>query len=208
MGIASTGSQAAGGGFSSSTIPGSSGPAAPASGTKYGGFGSEDIAKFGYNKSDQFGGGPYDPYTKTQSTTTGTTSNAAKADKKPQNKKALDAESDDDSDSDQSSVDSDDSEAQRKKKKRDERKAKKAAAAKAALEPAKTEEAKTEAPKPAPLGGLGAAPKAGRTFQGTQPVAQAEPKPQAQAPAPQAPAASGGGLLDLLGGNDTSQANP
>jgi hypothetical protein len=41
-------------------------PAAPASGTKYGGFGSEDIAKFGYNNSEQFGtSGPYDPYTKT-----------------------------------------------------------------------------------------------------------------------------------------------
>lgn len=66
MGIASSGSQGPSGGFSSSSIPGSSGtPAAPASGTKYGGFGSEDIAKFGYNNSDQFGGGPYDPYTKT-----------------------------------------------------------------------------------------------------------------------------------------------
>jgi hypothetical protein len=181
MGIASTSSQGApAGGFSTTTATGSSsGPAAPASGTKYGGFGSEDIAKFGYNKSDQFGGGPYDPYTKTQSTTTGTTSKPDKV-VKPQNKKALDADSDDESsDSDKSSIDSDDSDAQRKKKKRDEKKAKKAAAAKAALEPAKTEEVKTEAAKPAPLGGLGQAPKAGRTFQGTQPVvvAPSQPKP-------------------------------
>lgn len=180
MGIASTSSQGApAGGFSTTTATGSSsGPAAPASGTKYGGFGSEDIAKFGYNKSDQFGGGPYDPYTKTQSTTTGTTSKPESIVKKPQNKKAIDVDSDDESsDSDKSSIDSDDSDAQRKKKKRDERKAKKAAAAKAALEPAKTEEVKTEAPKPAPLGGLGQAPKAGRTFQGTQPAAPAQPAP-------------------------------
>jgi len=41
--------------------------AAPASGTenKYGGFGSEDIAKFGYNNQEQFGTSCYDPYTKT-----------------------------------------------------------------------------------------------------------------------------------------------
>lgn len=44
--------------------------AAPASGTgsQYGGFGSEDIAKFGYNNEDKFGeSGAYDPYTKDQS---------------------------------------------------------------------------------------------------------------------------------------------
>ena len=40
--------------------------AAPASGSnKYGGFGSEDIKKFGYNNAEAFGTGPYDPYTKT-----------------------------------------------------------------------------------------------------------------------------------------------
>ena len=34
-------------------------------GSQYGGFGSEDIAKFGYNNEDKFGsGGCYDPYTK------------------------------------------------------------------------------------------------------------------------------------------------
>ena len=68
MGISSTGSAGIGnqGASGSSNVN----PAAPASGTKYGGFGSEDIAKFGYNKPEQFGVGPYDPYTKTQSTTT------------------------------------------------------------------------------------------------------------------------------------------
>ena len=73
MGISSTGSTGTGNyGGSSSGIGSTShvNPAAPASGNKYGGFGSEDIAKFGYNNNDQFGGGPYDPYTKTQSTTT------------------------------------------------------------------------------------------------------------------------------------------
>jgi len=52
MGISSSGSQGPAGGFSSAGIGSSGTPAAPASGTKYGGFGSEDIAKFGYNNSD------------------------------------------------------------------------------------------------------------------------------------------------------------
>jgi hypothetical protein len=40
-------------------------PAGPASGSnKYGGFGSEDIKRFGYNNAEAFGTGPYDPYTK------------------------------------------------------------------------------------------------------------------------------------------------
>jgi len=39
--------------------------AGPASG-KYGGFGSEDIAKMGYNNENKFSA-PYDPYTKGQS---------------------------------------------------------------------------------------------------------------------------------------------
>lgn len=60
MGISSSGNQGVsggGGGMSS---------AGPASGNKYGGFGSEDIAKMGYNNEEQFGtSGPYDPYTKT-----------------------------------------------------------------------------------------------------------------------------------------------
>ena len=45
----------------------SAGSAAPASG-KYGGFGSEDIAKLGYGKEGQFNQA-YDPYTKAQSAT-------------------------------------------------------------------------------------------------------------------------------------------
>ena len=170
MGIASSGSQAPAGGFSSSGMGSGGTPAAPASGNKYGGFGSEDIAKFGYNNSDQFGGGPYDPYTKTQSTTTGVTAAAAKPAKKEGGKKALDADSDDESDSDESSVDSDDSEAQRKKKKRQDKKAKKNAAKTVAATPAQ-EEVKKDAPKAAPLGGLGQVPKAGRVFQGTPQVA-------------------------------------
>ena len=49
----------------------SAGPASGSeAGNKYGGFGSEDIAKFGYNNEEKFGTGAYDPYTKTQSTTT------------------------------------------------------------------------------------------------------------------------------------------
>ena len=39
--------------------------AGPASG-KYGGFGSEDIARLGYNNENKFSA-PYDPYTKGQS---------------------------------------------------------------------------------------------------------------------------------------------
>ena len=96
-------------GTSGGMSSGHSGPAAPASGTKYGGFGSDDIAKFGYNKSDQFGTGPYDPYTKTQSTTT---QPAPAKDKKEERKKPARDDSDDDSDdSSDSDVDSDDSEA-------------------------------------------------------------------------------------------------
>ena len=41
------------------------GSAGPASG-KYGGFGSEDIKRLGYNQEGQFSA-PYDPYTKGQS---------------------------------------------------------------------------------------------------------------------------------------------
>jgi hypothetical protein len=40
------------------------GSAAPPSGDKYKGFGSEDIARMGYNDSNKFGQpAPYDPYT-------------------------------------------------------------------------------------------------------------------------------------------------
>lgn len=100
--------------------------AAPASGNKYGGFGSEDIAKFGYNNEEKFGTGPYDPYTKGQSVDT---SKSLSAQKKEETKKQKQGESDDDSDSDLSSIDSIDSDATKKKKKR--RLKKKAKAAKA-----------------------------------------------------------------------------
>jgi hypothetical protein len=45
-----------------------SGPAGPASGQdqKYGGFGSADINRMGYNNSEQFGSSVYDPYTKSE----------------------------------------------------------------------------------------------------------------------------------------------
>ena len=85
--------------------------AAPASGNKYGGFGSEDIAKMGYGNEEQFGTtGPYDPYTKTQSTTTGISES-----KKEEKKKTVE---DSDDDSDLSEPDSDDSDNTRKRKKK------------------------------------------------------------------------------------------
>jgi len=39
------------------------GSAGPSSGKQYGGFGSEDIARLGYNQENKFNA-PYDPYTK------------------------------------------------------------------------------------------------------------------------------------------------
>jgi len=43
----------------------SAGPASGTAGEKYGGFGSDDIKKLGFNDKEQFGGlGAYDPYTK------------------------------------------------------------------------------------------------------------------------------------------------
>lgn len=44
------------------------GSAGPSSGKQYGGFGSEDIARLGYNQENKFNA-PYDPYTKAQSNT-------------------------------------------------------------------------------------------------------------------------------------------
>ena len=44
------------------------GSAGPSSGKQYGGFGSEDIARLGYNDTNKFNA-PYDPYTKAQSST-------------------------------------------------------------------------------------------------------------------------------------------
>ena len=49
-------------GSDSMGMGGSSSAAGPASG-KYSGFGSEDIARLGYNQSNKFNA-PYDPYTK------------------------------------------------------------------------------------------------------------------------------------------------
>ena len=45
--------------------PATSSAAGPASG-RYGGFGSEDIARLGFNQENKFNA-PYDPYTKGQS---------------------------------------------------------------------------------------------------------------------------------------------
>ena len=154
MGISSTGSQAEG------MVGAQSNPAAPASGNKYGGFGSEDIARFGYNNDQQFGTqGAYDPYTKTQSTTTQPTTGKPK---EAAQKKKVESDSDDDSSVDS---DSDDSEAQRKKAKRAKKKAQKAE-----QEKKQNEEQKVHEVGAVGAVGLGQAPKAGRTLAGNQPA--------------------------------------
>ena len=118
------------------------GAAGPASG-KYGGFGSEDIARLGYNNENKFSA-PYDPYTKGQSapsqntfsvansTTAAAASTSTKAVDKKKSKKSkkskkkakdsYDSESDGDSDSDEDSDDSSDSEDRKKKAKRNKKK--------------------------------------------------------------------------------------
>ena len=127
--------------------PATSSAAGPASG-RYGGFGSEDIARLGFNQENKFNA-PYDPYTKGQSAPSMQTHAAANArsgaasarlpgtDKKKKSKKSkknkkkakdsYDSESDDDNDgsddSDASDDDSDeDSEDRKKKAKRNKRK--------------------------------------------------------------------------------------
>ena len=60
----SMGSHSMAGGMSSARSTGAS-AAAPASG-KYGGFGSADLQRLGYNTENKFSA-PYDPYTKEQS---------------------------------------------------------------------------------------------------------------------------------------------
>jgi len=131
----------------SNTIMTSGGPSAgPASG-KYGGFGSEDIKKLGYNREGQFSA-PYDPYTKGQSAPSQSThkhnntssktedkkdKKADKSKNKKKNKKSkkskkkkkrdssYDSESDSDdsdSDSDSESEEKDSSEEEPKKKKK------------------------------------------------------------------------------------------
>lgn len=118
--------------------------AGPASG-KYGGFGSEDIARLGYNNENKFSA-PYDPYTKGQSAPsaqtfqvanqTKTKTGGAAASSKPEKKKSkkskkkddsYDSESDNDDDDDDdssNSSESEDSEEKRKKAKRAKRRAK------------------------------------------------------------------------------------
>lgn len=114
--------------------------AGPASG-KYGGFGSEDIARLGYGQGGGFSAPAYDPYTKGQSAPSAQTfqvANAtksgssvaapAKSEDKKKSKKSkkkddsYDSESDDDSDSDDDDSDSEDSEEKRRKAKRNKRK--------------------------------------------------------------------------------------
>jgi len=95
--------------------------AGPASGSKYGGFGSQDINKLGYYNKDQFGtGGAYDPYTRSQATET---KPAETTDKKKEEKAVKKVESDDDDSSSSldSDADSDDSDVKRKKEKRQKR---------------------------------------------------------------------------------------
>lgn len=98
----------------------SAGSAAPASG-KYGGFGSEDIAKLGYGKEGQFNQA-YDPYTKAQSATSHIThqvNNTKPFSKKDEPNKKKDKKKKDksDSDSSSSSSSSDQSEDEKPKKK-------------------------------------------------------------------------------------------
>ena len=52
-----------GGEMQSQSYMGGGSSAAPSSGKQYGGFGSEDIARLGYNQENKFNA-PYDPYTK------------------------------------------------------------------------------------------------------------------------------------------------
>ena len=128
---------------SNSMSGGNNSSAGPSSG-KYGGFGSEDIARLGYNTENKFNA-PYDPYTKGQSAPSqntfavandknksGAGAAAAKPDKKKSKKSkkskkkakdSYDSESDDDdSDEDDDDSDSSDSEEKRKKAKRDKKK--------------------------------------------------------------------------------------
>ena len=52
-----------GGEMQSQSYMGGGSSAGPSSGKQYGGFGSEDIARLGYNQENKFNA-PYDPYTK------------------------------------------------------------------------------------------------------------------------------------------------
>jgi hypothetical protein len=109
----------------------SSASAAPSSGKKYSGFGSEDINRLGYNQKGQFNQ-PYDPYTKEQSAPTqkAYVKDADESGSKQQKKnKKVEVSSSDDSSS-SSDADSDDSDEKAKKKRRQAKKAKLAQAGK------------------------------------------------------------------------------
>ena len=136
--------------------------AAPASG-KYGGFGSEDIAKFGYQPG-KFNA-PYDPYTKNQALHTDPTPDifAQKPKKKRKSTKKKRAVSESsDSDEEKSSDDSDDSDESSEEEEKQKKSKKKQ----------KEEKKKTKSSK-----GLEAAPKADRKLSGT---AGASSKPQSE----------------------------
>ncbi len=122
QGISSTGAET---GYMGTGGGSSYKPAGPASG-KYGGFGSEDIAKFGYQPG-KFNT-PYDPYTSKKSSTTKPEADIfSKPSKKKHRKKKKKEESSSDEDSDDSSSSSEESEEEedkKKKKKSDKKKAK------------------------------------------------------------------------------------
>lgn len=164
MGSQSMGGNGAPTSMGSHSMGQSANAAGPASG-KYGGFGSEDIARLGYNNENKFNA-PYDPYTKGQSAPSQGTFNhnnskknvlaadSTKAKKSKKSKKkaadSYDSESDDDEESekdssDESDLDSDDSEDRRKKAKKNKRKARAAKAGKVEAPPS----AKPAAPQQA-----------------------------------------------------------
>jgi hypothetical protein len=182
----------------------SAGSAAPASG-KYGGFGSEDIAKLGYGKEGQFNQ-PYDPYTKAQSATSTNTHQlnnnssslkpTAKAteEKKDKNKK----KKKDDSDSD-SSDSSDDSSEDEKANKTDKNQ--------------KAPEVVKEEPKKSV--GIQEAPKATRTIGGVTIIGNdvnfkesgREPRVEvATKIEPEKPKDSAQSILDLLSAPSSNQS--
>lgn len=121
------------------------GSAGPSSGKQYGGFGSEDIARLGYNDTNKFNA-PYDPYTKGQSATSIAThqhelnkpakrkkSDVKKKTKKSKKKKSKKEESsssseatdsDEDSDAQSSSEESEDEKTSKARKKREAKKEK------------------------------------------------------------------------------------
>ena len=149
-------------------MPSSAGPAS-GTGSKYGGFGSQDIANAGFNNKDQFGAnGAYDPYTRTQATDTA----PVKEKKEKETKKTakLDESDEDSTSSLDSDADSDDSDVKRKKEKLKKKLEKQAKKKEHERKKKEKEEGKTSevAPVPATGGaGLLMAPKASRTFNGT-----------------------------------------